>query len=245
VWGFLLGKTMDIFTLIDRINEILLTPEVFRYFLPGLGGLSLLVILAYLFQSKRRVKKQVAKDTGARQYWEAQLKECMNKNSELAKKIVLLESRIENKDKEIASFNILKEELKKKEESLRNETVAREKVWTSLKEAENQLSALRKDLEVKQESINGLEQLRQGLNKKDQELNEREDEIGNLRAELTGAKEQLNSSEEVYSGLKEQYADLELQVDAINQSFALEKTLHNRLKEEHAKCPKPPPAVSA
>ncbi|TAN60154.1 hypothetical protein EPN16_05785 [bacterium] len=236
---------MDIFTLIDRINEMLLTPEVFRYFLPGLSGLSFLVILAYLFQSKRRAKKQAAKDAGARQYWEAQLKECMNKNNELAKKIILLESQIENKDKEIVSFNMLKEELKRKDESLRNETAAKEKIWANLKEAENQLSALKKDLEVKQESINGLEQIRRDLNKKGQELQEKEDAMGNLRAELTGARDKLKSAEEVYSGLKEQYADLELQVDAINQSFALEKTLHNRLKEEHAKCPKLPPAVSA
>lgn len=236
---------MDILVIIDRINEILLTPEVFRYFLPGLSGLSFLVILAYLFQSKRRIRAQAAKDAGSRQYWEAQLKECMGKNNELSKKIILLESQIENKDKEIVSFNMFKEELKRKDESLRNETVAKEKIWSGLKEAESQISALKKDLAAKQESFNDLERIKQELNKKDQGLKEKENEIGSLRAELTGAQGKLKSAEEVYGGLKEQYADLELQVDAINQSFALEKTLHNRLKEDHAKCPKPPPAVIA
>lgn len=236
---------MDIFTLIDRINEILLTPEVFRYFLPGLGGLSFLVILIYLFQSKRRAKKQVTKDAAARQYWEAQLKECMNKNSELSKKIALLESQIDNKDKEIASLNMLKEEFKRKDEYLRSETSAREKVSAEFKEAKNEISALKKDLEIKQESLNALGRLKEELNKNEQGLKEKVDEIIVLRNELLGAKERLKSAEEVYNGLKEQYADLELQVDAINQSFALEKTLHNRLKEEHAKCPKSPPAVSA
>lgn len=240
-----MGNTMDIFTLIDRINEILLAPEVFRYFLPGLSGLSFLVILAYLFQSKRRSRAQAARDVGARQYWEAQLKECMNKNNELSKKILLLESQIDNKDKEIASHNMLKEEFKRKDEYLRNETTAREKVSAELKETKNEISALKKDLEVKQESLNALGRLKEELNKNEQGLKEKEDEVTGLRSELLGAKERLKSAEEVYNGLKEQYADLELQVDAINQSFALEKTLHNRLKEEHAKCPKSPPAVSA
>lgn len=236
---------MDIFTLIDRINEILLTPEVFRYFLPGLGGLSFLVILAYLFQSKSRSRAQAARDAGSRQYWEVQLKECMNKKSELSKKMILLESQVDNKDKEIASLNMLKEEFKRKDEYLRNEAVSKEKIWVELKEAEKRISALKKDLEIKQESLNALGRLKEELNQNEQRLKEKEDEIGNLRAELTGAQGKLKSAEEVYSGLKEQYADLELQVDAINQSFALEKTLHNRLKEEHAKCPKPPPAVIA
>ena len=45
----------------------------------------------------------------------------------------------------------------------------------------------------------------------------------------------------MHNGLKEQYADLERQVDALNQSLALEKTLSERLKEEESKCAKPAP----
>ena len=206
---------MDISALIDRINELLLKPEIFWYFLGGLAGSSFLVILMYVFQSKRQSRSQEDEKAMTRQYWEKQLKEYVDKNNELSKTIHLLKSQIENKEKETASLDRLKEELSKKDESLRNETLAKEKIWVKAKDAENQLIVFKKNLESKEEDLGACNRL------------------------ISRLQDELKAAQEVYNGLKEQYADLELQLDAINQSFALEKSLHSRLKEEHAQCPKP------
>ncbi len=253
---------MDISALIDRINSILFDPEVFWYFLAGLAGIAFLDILIHIIFSKIRKKRLESEKKRAHQYWEGQLKECAAKNKESSKAIELLKAQLENKEKEIASYLRLKEELGRKEDALQQEARAKERALSQAKDSESALAGLKERLEASQKQSGRIGALEEELSVKEQELKKigqelggKEDELKNessRKEELTialndaerklkSAQEQLESSQEVYSGLKEQHADLELQIDTLNQAFALEKSLHSRLKEEHARCHAPAP----
>lgn len=229
------------FTSIDAIGGIIFKPEIFHIFLGAISGLSLLAILTYIIQSKKQARLQADEKMRARQHWERQLKEYANKNNELTKAISLQRAQIDSMEQEIASLKGLKEELNKKDEYLRNETLAREKIQAGLKDAGSQIALLKKTLDSREGQLNDAGRIKEELGRMEQELRRREEELKSAQGELAGVRDKLKSAQEVYNGLREQYAELELQLDVINQSFALEKTLHSRLKEEHAQCQKPAP----
>lgn len=179
---------------IDFLNPIIDTffqPNIFRYFLLGLAGLSVLAIIFYIIQSVRQNKFTEDERLKLTKYWQDQLKNCRNVNAEFSKSVESLKTQLDNQASQI---HPLKLELNNKDDILRKEVLAKEKLWEELKNAESRLEK------------NHAEQ---------------------------------KSLQEVYNGLKEQYADLERQVDTLNQAIALEKTLHERLQEEHAACQKP------
>lgn len=179
---------------IDFLNPIIDTffqPNIFRYFLLGLAGLSVLAIIFYIIQSVRQNKFTEDERSKLTKYWQDQLKNCRNVNAEFSKSAESLKAQLGDQASRLESLEL---ELKNKDDILRKEVLAKEKLWEELKNAESRL-----------------------------EKNHAE----------------RKSLQEVHNGLKEQYADLERQVDALNQAIALEKTLTERLKEEHSKCPGP------
>lgn len=179
---------------IDFVNPIIVTvfqPKIFPYFLGGLAGLSILAIIVYIVQCVRQAKFAEDEKSGLTKYWQDQLKNYLNANAEFSKSAESLKAQLGNQASRLESLEL---ELKNKDDILRKEVLAKEKLWEELKNAESRL-----------------------------EKNHAEGK----------------SLQEVHNGLKEQYADLERQVDALNQSLALEKTLHERLREERATCQKP------
>ena len=100
----------------------------------------------------------------------------------------------------------------------------------------------RNKLEAGDRELTQSNKLKEDLSKRDDELRKENAAKENLQAELENTESRLvkiqaeqKSLQDVHNGLKEQYADLERQIDALNQSLALEKTLTERLKEEHSK----------
>lgn len=179
---------------IDFVNPIIVTlfqPKIFPYFLSGLAGLSVLAIIIYIVQCVRQTKCTEDEKSKLTKYWQDQLKNYRKANAESSKSAESLKAQLDNQASQLESLEL---ELKNKDDILRKEVLAKEKLWEELKNAESRL-----------------------------EKNHAE----------------RKSLQEVHNGLKEQYADLERQVDALNQAIALEKTLHERLQEEHAACQKP------
>ena len=219
-------------SLSEKAGEALFRPEVFQLFSRGLLGLTVLVILTYIIQSKRQARLLEDDKSRARQYWERQLKDYQNKNTELSKTVDSLKIQLDNQTREISSLQVqIKDGLSRKEEALRNATLAKERISDELKNAESRLLNLKNKLEFQEEGLAAIDKLKEGLKKKEDEL---KNEIA-VKEKLADASK---ASQEVYNGLKEQYAELERQVDAVSQSLALEMTLHQRLKEEHGKCVK-------
>ena len=193
------------------------------------------MIAFYLIQSSKSSEDSLA----AQRLWEKQLESYKIQNEELSGSLESLKGKLEAKEKVIIDTNKLKQELRLKEEALRNETLSKEKFWNELKGVESQLINFRNKLEGKEKELRTQEELREGLLKEKEELKSNildyEKTVAEFKSGVGRAPElegQLNSCREVYEGLKEQYADLERQVDALNQALALEKTLHQRLKEE-------------
>ena len=222
--------TMDFLT---SLSENLFKPNVFQFFLGGLIALAVLVIFTYIVQSKRQAGLSQEDKIRTRQYWERQLKDYQNRNTELSKTADSLKIQLDNQAKELSSIGNIKDGLNRKEEALRNETLAKETISGELKNAEIQLLNIKNKLESAERESAAMDKLKEDLRKKEDDL---ENEISG-KEKLAG---ELKTSQEVYNGLKEQYADLECQVDALNQSLALEITLHRRLKEEHSQCLKSP-----
>lgn len=181
---------------IDFVNPIiaaLFQPDIFPYFLGGVAGLSILAIIIYIIQCARQSKWTEDEKSKLSKYWQDQLKNYLNVNRESSKSAESLKTQL---DTQISQLQSLKLEFNNKDDILRKEAIAKEKLREELKNAESRLEK------------NHAEQ---------------------------------KSLQEVHNGLKEQYADLERQVDALNQLLALEKTLTERLKEEHSKCAKSAP----
>lgn len=142
--------------------------------------------------------------------------------------------------------NLLKEELRKNQEMLANEKAQREKLLAQLKDKDNSFKPLEEELnKLKSQPAQqgALDNLKEDLIQKEEALRNETiskeklwKEFQDAGSQLMKMRSELDSSKEVYQGLKEQYADLERLVDALNQSLALEKTLHQRIKEEHSKC---------
>lgn len=241
-------------SIIPKISEILFQPEIFKIFLGSLIGLALLVVFIYLRQSGAQSKQEEEEKNKFTQYWQRQLKEYENKNSELLKSLDGLKTQLENQAKQIESLNKTKKEelsnqeevLRKKEEILRGEISSKEKLLAELTLAQDQLSNFKSQLDAKEKELSLVSKLRDDLSVSEeafrQEAAAREklqDEFQNAESTTQKLHAQLKSTQEMYNGLKEQYDDLERHVDALNQSLALEKTLHQRLKEEQSRPAEP------
>lgn len=195
---------------IDFVNPLIVTvfqPKIFPYFSGGLAGLSILAIIIYIVQSARQAKFTEDEKSGLTKYWQDQLKNYRNVNTESSKLAESLKTQLDNQASQLQS---LKLEFNNKDDILRKEVLAKEKLWEELKNAESRLTAFKNKLEAGEKEL--------------------------LR--LVKIQDEQKSLQEVHNGLKEQYADLERQVDALNQSLALEKLSTVRLKEEHSKCAK-------
>ena len=232
----------------DFVNSIIVTvfqPKIFPYFLSGLAGLSIWAIIIYIVQSSRQAKCAEDEKSRLTKYWQDQLKNYLNVNAEFSKSAESLKTQLGNQASQLQS---LKLEFNNKDDILRKEILAKEKLWEEFKNAESRLSALKNKLEAGERELTQANKLKEDLNKRDDELKKEILAKEKLCLELKNAESRLEknhaeqkSLQEVHNGLKEQYADLERQVDALNQSLALEKTLSERLKEEESKCAKPAP----
>lgn len=199
-----------------KVGKILFSPEIFWIFLGSLGGLSLLVIALYSIQLKKGRLSEQQERNDLIQSWQQQLNGCEENNSELAASIGILKSQIDSQAKELqAVMKAKEEELSKKDNVLHNEIIAKERISGDCKELQVELTDIKNQLASKEKEL-----LFGARFKQDMALKE----------------EALKTSQEMYQGLKEQYDDLERQVDTLNQSLALEKTLHQRLREEHTRC---------
>ena len=201
--------------------------------------MSIFAIIIYILQSARQAKFTEDEKSGLTKYWQEQLKNYRNVNAEFSKSLESLKTQLDNGTREIES---LKSELNNKDDCMRKEVLAKEKLWEELKNAESRLTALRNKLEAGDRELTQSNKLKEDLSKRDDELRKENAAKENLQAELENTESRLvkiqaeqKSLQEVHNGLKEQYADLERQIDALNQSLALEKTLTERLKEEHSK----------
>ncbi|OGX23392.1 MAG: hypothetical protein A3J51_03200 [Omnitrophica WOR_2 bacterium RIFCSPHIGHO2_02_FULL_45_21] len=232
----------------DFVNSIIVTvfqPKIFPYFLSGLAGLSIWAIIIYIVQSSRQAKCAEDEKSRLTKYWQDQLKNYLNVNAEFSKSAESLKTQLGNQASQLQS---LKLEFNNKDDILRKEILAKEKLWEEFKNAESRLSALKNKLEAGERELTQANKLKEDLNKREDELKKEILAKEKLCLELKNAESRLEknhaeqkSLQEVHNGLKEQYADLERQVDALNQSLALEKTLSERLKEEESKCAKPAP----
>ena len=232
----------------DFVNSIIVTvfqPKIFPYFLSGLAGLSIWAIIIYIVQSSRQAKCAEDEKSRLTKYWQDQLENYLNVNAEFSKSAESLKTQLGNQASQLQS---LKLEFNNKDDILRKEILAKEKLWEEFKNAESRLSALKNKLEAGERELTQANKLKEDLNKREDELKKEILAKEKLCLELKNAESRLEknhaeqkSLQEVHNGLKEQYADLERQVDALNQSLALEKTLSERLKEEESKCAKPAP----
>lgn len=251
---------MDILTL---LSSILFSQQVFIIFFAALVFAALFIVYSYV---KNPAKQDTTTDEAVRlrlEYGE-RIKGLQEKNTELEKAAQALKGQAEAqakdssaklsaqlKDREnqavslqkelsaakdkLASFAAmgpLQEELKKKDEVLKNELAVKEKQAQELKEAQKKILELTSQKEELNKQLQNKPAVQPQAEKSGEEAKGKDDLLPNLQAEL-------KSSQEVYQGLKEQYAELERVVDSLNQSLALEKTLHQRLKEEHSNCSKP------
>lgn len=233
---------------IDFVNPIIVAlfqPQIFQYFLGGLAGLSVLAVIIYIIQCARQAKFTEDEKSKLAKYWQDQLKNSLNANAESSKTAESLKTQLGTQANQLQS---LKLELNNKDDILRKEVLAKEKLWEELKNAESRLAALKNKSEAGERELAQANKLKEDLNKREDEFKKEilaKEELGlklkNAESRLEKNHAEQKSLQEVHNGLKEQYADLERQVDALNQSLALEKTLSERLKEEHSKCAKSAP----
>lgn len=242
---------MDI---LNQISDTLFNVQVFWPFLGAIGALSLLSIFIYISKSAKYAKVIEREKGEERKAWNNELDSHKTKNAELSGLIDSLKNQLGVQAKEILEIDKLREDLRKKDEALKNEILAKEKASVQLKSMESQLSGLQGELKALNSKLEAQAQESSSLDKLKEELKQRDEllrnetlakdkfwaQLKNSESQLINLQNELNSSKEVYEGLKEQYADLESQVDVLKQQLALEKTLHERLMEEHQACKKAP-----
>mgnify|MGYP001561472525 CR=1 FL=1 len=234
--------SVDYFDSLKPIIDTLFGAEIFPYFLGGLVGLSVLAVLIYIIQSRKQGRSIEDEKSRLAKSWQSQLNDCQNVNAELSKSVESLKAQLLEQANQMQTF---KAELNNKDELLRKEILAKEQIWSGLKNTENELTTLKNKLQASEKELGQAAKLKEELSNRDDQLKKQildrermEIELKNTEVQLAKIQTEQESLREVHSGLKEQYADLERQVDALNQALALEKTLHERLKEEHNKCTK-------
>src|SRR3989339_503340 len=219
--------------------QILLNPKVFYSFLTVLIAGAVLAVLNYILLSKKQNQLFEDEKLKTRDYWQKQVLDYSNKNGELSKKVELLTAKADEQAKQIESLNKLEESIKIKE-ALRNEITAKEKLQLELKDFEGQLLAIKNILDSKEkEFARELDELKEALHLKEEELKTRTLEDDMTTRRLKSAQEQLFLSQnelkltrEACVDLKDMNLDFERQVDALNQTMVLEKTLHQNLRNE-------------
>jgi len=219
--------------------QILLNPKVFYSFLTVLIAGAVLAVLNYILLSKKQNQFFEDEKLKMRDYWQKQVLDYGNKNGELSKKIELLTAKADEQAKQIESLNKLEESIKIKE-ALRDEITAKEKLQLELKDSEGQLLAAKNILDSKEkEFARELDELKEALRLKQEDLKTRTLENDMTARKLKSAQEQLFLSQnelkltrEACVDLKDMNLDFERQVDALNQTLVLEKTLHQNLRNE-------------
>ncbi|MDO8749343.1 MAG: hypothetical protein Q7J72_09575 [Candidatus Omnitrophota bacterium] len=219
--------------------QTLLNPKVFYSFLTVLIVGAVLAVLSYILLSKKQNQLFEDEKLKLRDYWQKQILDHSSKNGELSKKIELLTAKTDEQAKQIESLNKLEESIKIKE-ALRNEISAREKLQLELKDSEGQLLAIKNILDSKEkEFARELDELKEALRLKQEDLKTRTLENDMTARKLKSAQEQLFLSQnelkltrEACADLKDMNLDFERQVDALNQTLVLEKTLHQNLRNE-------------
>ena len=219
--------------------QILLNPKVFYSFLTVLIAGAVLAVLNYILLSKKQNQLFEDEKLKIRDYWQKQILDHSNKNGELSKKIELLTAKADEQAKQIESLNKLEESIKIKE-ALRNEITAKEKLQLELKDSEGQLLATKNILDSKEKEFSrAMNELKEALRLKEEELKTRTLEDDMTTRRLKSAQEQLFLSQnelkltrEACVDLKDMNLDFERQVDALNQTMVLEKTLHQNLRNE-------------
>ena len=174
-----------------------------------------------------------------RDYWQKQVLDYGNKNGELSKKIELLTAKADEQAKQIESLNKLEESIKIKE-ALRNEISAKEKLQLEFKDSEGQLLEIKNILSSKEKEFSrAMNELKEALRLKEEELKTRtlEDDmttrrLKSVQEELFLSQNELKLTREACVDLKDMNLDFERQVDALNQTMVLEKTLHQNLRNE-------------
>lgn len=237
--------------MILQISEILFQPVIFKAFLGSLIGVSILVIFVFSKQAAKQSRQEEDEKRRLTQSWQKQSTEYEAKNNGLLKSIDSLKLQLDAQAHQIESLAKIKEEelsskeaeLRQKEEALRNEIDAKEKLLLELRNVQGQAGTLKIQLDTKEKEICLVNKLKQDLAISEETCKKEISEKEKSRHEAQSAKEsaekltaELHSTQEMYQGLKEQYEDLERHIDTLNQSLALEKTLHERLKEEHSRC---------
>lgn len=84
---------------IDFVNPLIVTvfqPKIFPYFSGGLAGLSILAIIIYIVQSARQAKFTEDEKSGLTKYWQDQLKNYRNVNTESSKLAESLKTQLDN-----------------------------------------------------------------------------------------------------------------------------------------------------
>lgn len=240
-----------VLSIILQISEILFQPVIFKTFLGSLIGVSILVIFVFIRQAAKQSRQEKEEKERLTQSWQKQLTEYEAKNSGHLTLIDSLKLQLDTQAHQIESLNKIKEEelggkeaaLRQKEEALRNEIAAKEKILLEIRNVQSQLGTLKIQLDAKEKEISLVNKLKQDFAASEEtckkETSEKEKALREAQSTKESAEKltaELNSTQEMYQGLKEQYEDLERHIDTLNQSLALEKTLHERLKEEHSKC---------
>ena len=185
---------------------------MFYSFLAGLFALFCLAIIVYIRQF--RIEER---DKGVLMETVAGLRSQILEKEKLAADFMNSQARfcaikeeLEAKVKELALIDKFRQDLSKRDEELKNELANKQILAADFKMMEEQLRNLKSELALKDKELPKLDRLKEDLRIKGEEL----------------------------TGLKEQYGGLQQQAEALKQALALEKNLHQRLKEAHSSCPK-------
>lgn len=151
-----------------------------------------------------------------------------------------VKNELELKIEEFSIVDRLSRDLLAKEDELRENIVNSRQLKASLKIIEDQFESLRSSGIQKDQELLQSKKDAQELRLKDEEIKARGLEINKLCEELSGIKEQLKEVERrfnfhlrVYNDLKAEYGLLEQQNDVLKQSLALERSMHEQIRQEH------------
>lgn len=219
------------------LARILLNPKVFYSFLSILIVCAILAVLNYILQSKKQNQLFEDEKLKIRDYWQKQILDYSSKNSELSKNIELLTAKIDGQATQIESLHKLEEGMKSKE-ALRNEISTKEKLQLELEDSQGRLREIKNVLDSKEKEFAQTQnELKDVLRLKEEELKIRilendtiAQRLKNVQKQLSLSQNELRPYQEACADLKDKNLDFERQVDTLHQALALEKTLHQSLK---------------
>lgn len=200
---------------------------------------AVLAVLNYILQSKKQHQLFEDEKLKIRDYWQKQILDYSSKNSELSKNIELLKAKTDGQATQIESLHKLEEGMKSKE-ALRDEISAKEKLQLELEDSQGRLQEIKNILDSKEKEFARTQnELKEAWRLKEEALKIRTLEndttaqrLKNVQEQLSLAQNELKPYQEACADLKDKNLDFERQVDALHQALALEKTLHQNLRNE-------------